>query len=601
MATSRMKRAVRAAAVALPAIAAPLPAASVPVEPGAKPRIRVPARTVPSARADSAYVWSNRSVNTPFEVLDPRNKMPLAANTGPNGTISTSPVILGLARKLFRDDGKVRKGLRSVASKVVGTGPLPCPRFPGLQEVIRAWLPQADARNRDSWAGLLKKLYLAERVDGEIFVRLRRRYVSDNLVLPLQLQLLETEHVPVTWSWPVNAKVSNRIVQGIELDALDRTAAYWVHKVHPLDFVMQAADPAAAAQSAIPTRIPASEILHFANPLRASALRADSTIIPMIVKAHNLASYEAAEQERKLVSTLFAGYIKRPPGEDGGPIEGEEQSEDDIESIRRQLVLEPGILAELPAGMDIEFNDPPDTGASLEPYMRWANGYLAACCDVSYEDFTGDWRGANDRTWRAGEVQTRLFVDGERDRIERQILQPLYRVLVNLAIEMGLWAPPPGTPAHHVYDCRWTWPGSKNPNQFQEWNAYGLAVQMGFISRDEAVEQNGGDPIEVDRRNAEGLMRAKKLGLNYASYLPPAGVRDPKAGGEGGSAGNPNSPDDEKGPGGATGYAEGQANPFEALIERLVEKTLGERLKQLVEDAGGDRAVQPEGAPAPGE
>jgi lambda family phage portal protein len=538
--------------------------------------------------ARSEFYWQSQAINQPFEALDPQQKLPRPPNVGPNQTIQSAPIFLGMARKLYRDDAKVRKGLRSIAGKVVGKGPLPCPRFPELQEIIRAWLPQADARGRDSWAGLLKRIYLTERVDGELVIRLRRRFMSDGLVLPLQLQLLETDHLPVTWTWPIGAKGPNRIVQAIELDALDRPAAYWLYRIHPHDWVMQATDPQNASQAMIPERIPASEILHFANPLRASSLRADSTIIPMLVTAHNLNSWDQAEQARKLVGALFAGYIKRLPGEQGGNVIGEEEDPDAVDRAIKQLVLEPGILAELPAGMDIEWSNPPDTGQSFEPYTRWKHMYLASCCDVSYEDFTGDWRGANDRTWRASEVQTRTFVDGERDRIERQVLQPLYRALVKLAIEMGLWAPPPGTPPHHIFDCRWTWPGSKNPNEYQEWNAFALAVQNGFMSRDEAIEATGGDPVEVDRRNAEGLTRAKKFGLNYATYLPPAGA---PAAGMGHNGGPALDDDEETGPGGATGQAAPATNPFQTMIEQLVEKALMDRLAPLVANAGGDQQV----------
>ncbi len=138
---------------------------------------------------------------------------------------------------------------------------------------------------------------------------------------------------------------------------------------------------------------------------------------------------------------MFVGSLQRQPGEEGTRLPGEEDVE--YNNTLTQLALEPGIIAELPAGTELKWNTPPDTGQSYEPYVRFALMYLAACCGASYEDFTGDWRGASDRTWRAAQVAMRAFADEERDRLERQLLNPLTKVLIDLAIGLGLWSPPP--------------------------------------------------------------------------------------------------------------------------------------------------------------
>lgn len=78
-------------------------------------------------------------------------------------------------------------------------------------------------------------------------------------------------------------------------------------------------------------------------------------------------------------------------------------------------------MAELPYRTSIEWSEPPHTGQSFEPYVRFQRMYLAMCVESSYEDFTGDWRGTNDRAWRAGQVKRRVMIDRERDRLTFQV------------------------------------------------------------------------------------------------------------------------------------------------------------------------------------
>lgn len=551
-------RTEKASPAAAPPAAAPAPVKAKASSSGIVPRVR--------SMGDGAFM--NRRVAVPIEALDPRMKLPGTSSLGPSQNARYSRAVIGLARHAYRNNGNMKRGLRMVVSNIAGTGPLPCSRYSELQKVIRAWLPQADSRGRMSWGHLVRTILLMDRIDGEAFVRLRPRRLSDGHVLPLQLELIETEQVAYDWTMP--GANGNPIITGIEIDALRRPAAYWMYPEHPLDGLMQAV----TGNVGVPSPVPAASVLHVFSSVRGNSWRGDSSLLPALVRLYNLNSYEIAEQTRKNVSTLFAGYITREAGQEGTPLVGEEQV--DYNEALSQLALEPGILAELPAGTRIDWNSPPDTGTSYEPYVRFALMYLAACCDSTYEDFTGDWRGASDRTWRAAQVAMRQFADEERDRLERQLLNPLYRQLVDLAIATGQWSPPPGTKPWELYECRWSWPGSKNPNQFQEYNALLLAIQAGLMSRDAAIEEMGEDPAEVDRRNAEGKERAEGYKLNYSTYMPPA---PPGTGG-----GDP---------------AATVGGMFEGLIKGIVRAQVEEGLRQRLADVGGVEEEPDPPPPAP--
>src|SRR5205814_1031408 len=89
---------------------------------------------------------------------------------------------------------------------------------------------------------------------GECFVRRRVRLKSDGLSVPLQLQVLEPDYVPLSF----NLLTDNGgfIRQGIEFNAIGQRVAYWMYRQHPADAsVLPVLD-------ATPYRVPASEVLH---------------------------------------------------------------------------------------------------------------------------------------------------------------------------------------------------------------------------------------------------------------------------------------------------------------------------------------------------
>lgn len=485
---------------------------------GEKPRVRVKARSSLAVNVVSNYLASSAPISDPYDAASRSDALPRVQNIGPNDVSRFQRSIVAQARQLYRNQGDIRRGMRMIASAVVGIGPTINPRLAGMKKIWKAWCREADASGLRNFQGLLRRAYLAQRIDGEVILRLRPRYLSDGLTLPLQVEALEADHLP--WEWTRIAPNGNRIVAGIELDKLNRRVAFWLTPFHPADSLARNLQP----DTNLPNPVPAESVLFMSDPERLAGQRSESSLVAAITYASNLGIYLTSEQIRKNISTMYVGGIRRLPEHGGIPMPGEELTSDQRSAMISQIRLEPGILAELPFGTDIEWNEPPDTGSSFEPYLRFAKMYLASCVDASYEDFTGDWRGASDRSWRAGQVAFRTMLDSEHQTLEFQVLDPLYRRLVDLAIATGKIKRPPDMTDEELYEVRWTWPGSKNPNQYQEWNAFVLAITNGLMSRDEAIEANGGDPFEVDQRQAEGKVRAKAMDLFYPVYTPTDGA-----------------------------------------------------------------------------
>ena len=137
---------------------------------------------------------------------------------------------------------------------------------------------------------------------GEAFIRIRLRRPEDNLTVPLQLQVLEPEHVPITYNTVSNN--GNAIRCGIEFDSLGRRVAYWMYRSHPNDAMLA---PMSGADERLLMRVPASEVVHLFRPLRPGQIRGEPWLARALVKLHELDQYDDAELVRKKIAVDSMG------------------------------------------------------------------------------------------------------------------------------------------------------------------------------------------------------------------------------------------------------------------------------------------------------
>ena len=162
----------------------------------------------------------------------------IAAGTGANAEIA--PAIARLrdrSRDLVRNNPYAAKAVTALVSNMVGTGLQPRARAatPELAaEADRLWAAFAAAADADGltdFAGLQALIARSLVESGEVLVRLRERRVEDGLPAPLQLQVLEADHLDS--SRTEELRDGGFVLQGIEFDALGRRRAYWLYPTHP--------------------------------------------------------------------------------------------------------------------------------------------------------------------------------------------------------------------------------------------------------------------------------------------------------------------------------------------------------------------------------
>lgn len=382
-----------------------------------------------------------------------------------------------------------------------------------IQELWRDWTDEADWDGQMDFYGL-QGVIAAELFEaGEVFVRIRK--APKNLTVPFKLQVLPSEMLPY-WESRVT---SNRVELGIEFDGKGQRLAYHFYRRHPGDMVTRPADISASEL----VRVPAGEVLHLMLPGRAGQLRGIPRATAPMARLAMLDLYDDAELERKRTTALFAAFVTKPASEDEddhplGPVDAGPLS---TTMGNDQFNMEGGAIIDLNPGEEVNFSAPADVGTSYDPFQYRTLLQIAAGFGVPYASMTGDLMKANYGSIRAGLVEFRRTVERLQHAVlVRQLCAPVWMLFM---VAATLRPDAPWTPSDYVANARkmsrvkwipprWDWVDPKKDREAEK-----IAVDNGFKSRDDVIEEEGYDPEEMDARIAASQKRAADLGLVLAA------------------------------------------------------------------------------------
>ena len=415
---------------------------------------------------------------------------------------SGGPRLLARSRELVVTNGYAANACEAFAANLVGDGIKPSSLITDaalrdqVQKLWLAWTDEADADGLTDFYGLQAMVAREMFVAGECFVRLRPRRAEDGLLVPLQLQLLQSEMLPFEKT-EVDPN-GNRIRCGIEFDLIGRRVAYHFRRRHPGDSTDQ--------RVALPetVRVPAEEVLHIYRPIDAGQIRGLPHVAPAMVRLFLLDQYDDAELDRKKTAAMFAGFITKTAPED--PMMGEGEADLDGAAIAS---LEPGTMQVLLPGEDVKFSSPADVGGGYEAFQYRTLLAVSASLGLPYHLVTGDVRQAS---LRAELVEFRRRIGQlQHGVMAHQLCRPIWRRWLETAVLSGALDADPVTarPVQWI-PPRWDW-----VDPLKDIQAQVLAMEAGLTSRRKVVEATGYDIEEVDRENASDAKRAADLGLTY--------------------------------------------------------------------------------------
>lgn len=447
-----------------------------------------------------------------FEAASRRDRTSGWRTTGASANNEIGPALAKLrerCRDLARNDAYIARAMNVIRTNVVGTGIRPS--IDGDQPIEALWkqwaeTPACDADGVHDLYGLQGLAMRAVAESGEVLIRWRPRRASDKLPVPLQLQVIEADHLDLSKDG-VSDREGHRWIQGVEFDAIGKRVAYWLHRNHPGDRAF-----AGLLES---VRVPAEQILHLYRVDRPGQVRGVPWASPIAVRSRELKDYEDAQILRQKIAACFAAFEHDSPygSEDlsagAGAGSGSDGDASDLGGTLGDDMIEPGMIHRLPAGKTVSFGQPP----SIQNYDEFVKRQLRAIAmglGISYESLTGDLEGVSFSSGRMGHLEFQRNIQAWQAGVMiTQFCRPVWGWFLAAAELMGGRTP--------TDEPSWITPRREMIDPTREVPASIAAIRGGLTSLTEVIRSTGKDPAEVFATLAKEREMLAALGLTVES------------------------------------------------------------------------------------
>ena len=421
------------------------------------------------------------------------------------------------SRDLRRNNPYASKAIRKNTATAIGPGIVPQAkdRAKRIRSAVEdAWRAHAvegtdiDPEGRTNVYGLMRRIFDAIQESGEVLVRRIVTPRSMGLLVPLQLQILEADHLDHSRTSLQLADDGSFIVQGVEFDSGGRRAAYWIHPEHP-------GRRGTFTGIRGSERVPAGELIHTGRWERIGQVRYVPWGAPAMLRLKDLDEMEDAQVTRLKIAACFAGFIHDagaggPDGPFGAlaPNPTAEPGKNPAETLAR---ISPGALVDLPNGKSITFAKPEGI-EGYEDTMRVSLRAIAAAYGPTYEALTGDLSGVNFSSARMGEISYREEITAWRqDFLIPQICNGIWKWFVTLGADAGAFSRPP-------MGVAWTPPRREMLDPVKETRGMVAMARAGFSTLGDLIRANGYDPEEVFQTLAQEADLLDELELDLTTH-----------------------------------------------------------------------------------
>jgi lambda family phage portal protein len=475
--------------------------------------------------------------------------------------------LVSRSRDLARKDGWAGKAIDEWVCNAIGNGIKPQSMHPDkttkekIQKLWSQFVDECDAAGLTDFYGLEALAFRSMVEGGECFVRKHLREMSEGLVVPLQLQVIESEQLPYYLARPTPDTPEGNVVRAsIEFDQQGRRTAYYFYKEHPGErlFFPNYLDL---------LRIPATEVMHLFRPMRPGQLRGIPWLANALVRLWELDQYDDAELLRKKFAAMMMAFIIRQNPED--PFFGNEQTSAEAtdaggatpeqEAGVQVAKLEAGTMMDLEPGEDVKFTDPADVGGNYEAFERQTLLRIGAGLGLPYDMLTGDLSQTSYSSIRAGILSFRRLCEQIQYGVFiHQFCRPTWRAFIEAAVLAGALdardyrANRADYLAVQWHTPKWAWVDPE-----KDVKAEVLAIRAGLKARSMSINETGEDEEAVDQQIAKDNERADELGL----VLDSDPRRTDARGAQKVEDTNPENVGDEGGMAAAPGKAPGKKSP----------------------------------------
>lgn len=402
------------------------------------------------------------------------------------------------SRDLVRNNPHAAKAIAVLVNNVIGNGIIARADTgidatdKRINELFEAWSQQCDADGQLDFYGMQTLAFREMLEAGDILVRKRPRRLSDGLVVPLQLQLLEADLLDKDKTGETRGGYQ---ISGIEFDLIDRRRGYWLYNRHPGNN---------AFSSALESRfVPASDVAHMYEKQR-TQVRGVPWLSPVIRSLANLDDYELSESMRKKMEACLVAMVTSDDAENMGIGDSATQVVDASGRLIEKFA--PGMIAYLKGGKDIKFNQP-SAAAGFADYKKSSLQTISAGARVPYELMTNDLSQVNFSSARVGLVDFRRMCEAlQWQLVVPMLCQPIWRWFCEYA---GLM--------NGEFDTeiavQWSPPKFESVTPLEDAQADLIRIRSGIMTLPQAIEANGYNAKKQFDEIAETNVKLDQLGI----------------------------------------------------------------------------------------
>jgi lambda family phage portal protein len=294
---------------------------------------------------------------------------------------------------------------------------------------------------------------------------------------------------------------ARRIVNGIELNKLNRHIAYWIRQRETRgDF---GAGIHAASNS---KRISSSRVFYPAYKTRigqTSGVPFLASILKRHNKINNYLDYESVAAE---INAMLAWQIKR--SDTGVPTPGNEANTDTASTYDRVEKIEPGMLFDLDPGESVEMVGSQRPGDNFEPYLINCLRIIGVGIGMPLELIMLDFSRTNYSSARASLGEARRMFRVWQKFAGTEICLPWHTWQITRGIALGEL---PARP--ELFNTRIQWPAWEYIEPVKEATGNRISMEDNVKSPSEVIRERGAEPIEVFQEIADDKAKMQELGI----------------------------------------------------------------------------------------
>ncbi len=456
------------------------------------------------------------STGAPFEGASqaPRMSNFIGSSFGPNTAIHMGlRTLRGRSRQAIRNNPLAKGAQKIKTANMVGTGIRPRFNFkndPGLKsQVQETWedsVPELDWNGTADFYGQQSIVSDAVFSDGEALAVFRPMSKYDDLAVPLQIQLLEADHLDLDYSTVLPN--GNTVRMGIEYDKRGKRVAYHLHRDHPGEHFLN--------NDTGRQQLLASDVMHVFDPTRPGQQRGLPSSSSVLVKLHEIDLCVDAELVRRKTTAMFGGFIKKMNelAQPAVPQVGGTKRKTSV--IPKSPALEPGTFPVLPPGWEVEFSQPRDVSGNYVAWMKQQLMDLAKGWGITYEQLTGDLSGVNYSSIRAGLLEFRRAIEMEQAKtIVFLFCRPVIQRWLDTAVVAGIFNIPNYLEKKRRYYRAITWQPQPWPwvDPYKDMLGELLEARSGWLTHDQALTKRRTDPETHFNQLAEEQALIDSLGI----------------------------------------------------------------------------------------